>query len=241
MSEEYNTVELEKKQKKGVRVITAREYYLLRNTAVEMLYDRSEQDVGRYGFERGCLDIYRMIPYEVVESIYDDYVKDGAISTLNFQYSVPSTFNDLKTKAIFLFAERYDEVRSIISSIRDKVPKTTHIFILLTTGTRPEVSKLTVSSSSEGQVEVFWYKQLLFNITKHILVPKHELLTESVKNDLIKNYYLETITQLPTILSTDPVAKWYGMLEGDVCRITRENPNVGTTHIYRYVTVPASD
>lgn len=237
MSEEHTVARLEKKQKKGVRVITAREYYLLRNTVVEMLYDRSEQDVGRYGFERGCLDIYRMIPYEVVESIYDDYVKDGAISTLNFQYSVPSTFNEVKTKAIFLFADRSDEVRTIINSLRGKVPTTTHVFILLTTGTRP--SQMTVPSSAEGQFEVFWYKQLLFNITKHILVPKHELLAESVKNNLIKQYYLETITQLPTILSTDPVAKWYGMQEGDVCRITRENPNVGTTHIYRYVTVPA--
>ena len=244
MSEDTTPLSLGKKQKKGVRVITAREYYLLRNMVVEMLYDRSEQDVGRYGFERGCLDIYRMIPYDVVESIYDDYAKDGSISTLNFQYSVSSPITNedaspLITKAVILFADRADEVRTLVSSLYGKVPPTTHIFIFLTTGHRPEPSKLSVPSFAESQFEVFWYKQMLFNITKHVLVPKHELLSETVKDTLLQTYYLESITQLPTILSTDPVAKWYGMLEGDICRITRENPNVGTTHIYRYVTVPA--
>jgi len=184
--------------------------------------------------------VYRMIPYEVVESIHEDYVRDGSIASLNFQYSASGFQNNrLKTKVLCLFARNTNELQTIQASLRGKIPSTTHVFIIVATSNRPDnATTLTVSTEDEADFEVFWYKQLLFNISKHTLVPRHELLADDVKESILKTYYLETITQLPTILTTDPVAKWYGMRDGDICRITRENPNVGTTHVYRYVTTP---
>jgi DNA-directed RNA polymerase I, II, and III subunit RPABC1 len=66
-------------------------------------------------------------------------------------------------------------------------------------------------------------------------VPKHELLLPLIKNELKELFFLNRIDQLPTLLDRDPVAKWYGMRSGDICRITRENPNIGTSIMYRLV------
>lgn len=48
------------------------------------------------------------------------------------------------------------------------------------------------------------------------LVPKHELLSEDEKVELLKRYKLKA-QQLPRMKVTDPVAKYYGLFRGQVC------------------------
>ena len=57
----------------------------------------------------------------------------------------------------------------------------------------------------------------------------------TIKSELKEIYFLNKMEQLPTLLERDPLAKWYGMKPGDICRITRENPNIGTSITYRLV------
>ncbi|KAK2366733.1 DNA-directed RNA polymerases II and IV subunit 5A [Trifolium repens] len=70
------------------------------------------------------------------------------------------------------------------------------------------------------RIEIFMEDELLVNITKHELVPKHQVLTDAEKKDLLKTYTCQQ-TQLPKMLITDPVAKYYGLERGQVVRITR--------------------
>ncbi len=82
--------------------------------------------------------------------------------------------------------------------------------------------------------EVFYYNELIINRVYHRLVPKHILITESEKRELISTYDIKD-TQLPRMLTTDFVARYYGAKVGDVFRIERPSPSAGTTIAYRIV------
>lgn len=83
-------------------------------------------------------------------------------------------------------------------------------------------------------IQIFDIKELQFNITKHMLVPKHELVSdqEEVKN-ILQNYCLKSKFQLPLILKTDPVSRYLGLKNGDIVKIIRASPTAGEYIIFR--------
>lgn len=72
------------------------------------------------------------------------------------------------------------------------------------------------------------------DITRHTLVPKHELLSEKEKEELLKKYGV-TLKQLPRILLSDPAIRHLNAKVGDVIKITRKSPTAGTSIYYRVV------
>jgi len=74
----------------------------------------------------------------------------------------------------------------------------------------------------------------VFDIFEHALVPRHEILTEKEKNQLITQYKVHPY-QLPQIISTDPSVKAIGAKPGDILRIIRKSSTAGEHIAYRYV------
>ncbi len=83
--------------------------------------------------------------------------------------------------------------------------------------------------------EYFTINELKFNISKHILVPKHEILTNKEEiEDIIKEYKIKNKTQFPIISKEDPMSKYLNAKTGDLIKIIRNSPTSGIYNVYRY-------
>ena len=82
--------------------------------------------------------------------------------------------------------------------------------------------------------EVFSINELLANKVDHILVPKHILLSEEESNEVISAYNARK-KDMPKILKTDPIARYYNMPVGRVCKIIRNSETSGECPFYRLV------
>ncbi|XP_057981412.1 DNA-directed RNA polymerases II and IV subunit 5A-like isoform X1 [Malania oleifera] len=87
--------------------------------------------------------------------------------------------------------------------------------------------------SRRFRMEVFEDAEVVVNITEHVLVPRHEVLTDELKKKLLAEYSVEE-TKLPRILVSDPVAKYYGLRHGQIVKIYRESETAGEYITYRY-------
>jgi DNA-directed RNA polymerase subunit H len=72
------------------------------------------------------------------------------------------------------------------------------------------------------------------DVLGHELVPKHEILSEEEKKEVLERYKIRPF-QLPKLLSSDPAARAIGAKPGDVVKITRESHTAGKAIAYRYV------
>lgn len=83
-------------------------------------------------------------------------------------------------------------------------------------------------------VEFFEQKKMTFNITKHVFVPKHVIMTPEEETQVIEKYDTPK-SKFPKISVSDPVAKYYGMKPEQMCKIIRNDPEVGLSISYRIV------
>lgn len=84
--------------------------------------------------------------------------------------------------------------------------------------------------------QIFNLNTLQYNISKHELVPKHELIKDQKEiQNIMEQYQLRSVNQFPYILRTDPMAKYLNAKVGNLMKVTRISPSCGTNIVYRYV------
>ena len=113
--------------------------------------------------------------------------------------------------------KQYDDHLHVIFVTRDKLNQTL----------QKEIAKL-------DNCESFILKSLVFNITKHNLIPQMRLMNKDEIQVLLNEFKIEK-HMLPKILETDPISRYYAAKIGDIFKIVRTSVSTGTSVSYRYV------
>lgn len=147
-----------------------------------------------------CYEMFECRGYEIVSS------------TLN---SISATFENKNIYLVLL-----DDVKLNIDIIRQYYGhciknNIQHLILVyddvMTSSVKKVLQKVNIT------IETFRRKELIYNITKHTLVPKHERVDKS--NITCLNNY-------PTILKSDPVVRFYNFQYGDVIKIHRSDNSI---------------
>ena len=72
------------------------------------------------------------------------------------------------------------------------------------------------------------------DISKHKMVPKHTILKDKEKEELLRNYKI-TLNHLPRMITADPMVKKLDAKVGDVIKIERGSITAGKSVYYRVV------
>lgn len=127
---------------------------------------------------------------------------------------------------------KQQDIKKLVESYMQNVPHTLLVFKEPLTS---QNAKPLIEAAGKGlRIEIFELKELLFNVSRHELVPKHEKVNdEAIVKEILAAAKIKSKTQLPIILKTDPMARYLGLRTGDVVRITRPSPTSGIYVHYR--------
>ena len=103
--------------------------------------------------------------------------------------------------------------------------------IIIASGRYTQTAK---TNATKRHIELIPRTFPAFNIFDHVLVPKHEIMTQEEKQKLLDEYRVKPY-QLPRIKASDPAAKVIGARPGDIVRIIRNSQTAGKYTAYRYV------
>ena len=161
----------------------------------------------------------------IIDYIDKDYVERES-------YCIKGTKNNIEhinnSNTILCFINEDDKLN--IQGIKDRISimnkegSTKCIIVYRSSVTSSAKKSL---ETLEYDFELFGLHELQLNITRHRLVPRHERVLLSEKEELDRNYK----GKIPTILHTDPVSRYYSFERGEYIRITRKDG----TMIYRIV------
>ena len=124
-------------------------------------------------------------------------------------------------------------VKYIASSLEDY--KVNHAIVLYNNSITAFAKNSLETLFKEGnKIEFFLYEELMYNVTKHKLVPQHILLSQSEKKEVLKAYSVSE-KKVPFILRTDPVSRYFGAQSGQLFKIIRDSNVTYKSISYRIV------
>jgi DNA-directed RNA polymerase subunit H (RpoH/RPB5) len=158
-------------------------------------------------------DDYEYTLFLDVDTNYNTTIKDKQIIIKLFDYKI-SSIN--KTSPIGEFITKYNNSYKliIVEDINSKSVK--------------------IISGYSTPCEIFKISELMLCIVEHPLVPNHKVLTKEEAN-IVLNEYCARKRDMPLILTTDPVARFFNMKPDEICRIIRSSILTVETPFYRIV------
>lgn len=214
--------------------------FAIKRTQLEMVRDRGF-DVS---FEAPLLD-YNLNQFVLIYSRMAQEKKIEFRDALTWQYESVDP-ND--KRIIYVYYARRNRGKQLSTDI----VRTFIDYIYQTTLTEKPITdailitEIPLSSSANSEItkftqirtQVFYDDDLKYNPTKHVLVPKHILLTQAEQNAFLQRNNL-TLIQLPAIQNKDVIVRYYNWPDGRIVKIIRDNllsnSLVTTTISYRVI------
>ena len=160
--------------------------------------------------------------------------KDSGIDIVCYEHNKDPN-HMLYIKFILALKIKPSSIKDIYEEINQKISDTKKVDIILILKSKPNNSILKLEKDkSYTNIQIYWCKQLQFNVTKHELVPKHVLLSDNETQNLIKEKNI-TLEEIPFISRTDPVVKYFGAKKHQVFKIIRQSETCGLYETYRIV------
>ena len=202
--------------------------YRNKNTLLEML------DLRGFDTEK-----YKNFSLNEIDVMYKSMDKKLTTESSPLDFDCKKGENNCYIKFVLFTKLRVANTKTLIENMIDEYVKEgdTIIFIVKDKINNIESYESVLSTYLEENkimVQIFWIDTLLTNITKHELVPEMRILNEEEKQDIFNKANISNLTQMPLILKTDPVAKFYGLVRGDLVEIIRPSPTGGVYKNYRY-------
>jgi DNA-directed RNA polymerase I, II, and III subunit RPABC1 len=204
--------------------------YKSRKVIIDMLNDRDIDTTKYNNYSPEEIDILYDAGQKIIKDLnpIDMELKMGSINSLTVKYMLTSKIRVLNIMTVVedMLEDEHSPYKSgdtIIIVICEKLK-------------HPELLETFFDNMYNKHnifCQLFHLNMLMYNVTKHSIVPKHVIINETEKNNLLKKYNLTSDEQLPLILKTDPVAKYLGMKKGQVCRIIRSSETHGIFTSYR--------
>ena len=185
-----------------------------RQTVVEMLQDRN---------------------YSVPDSLLNEQLGDFKTAHSNKRLDIFVTQpHKCYVKFVLLHKIRPNILREYITQLKESHLDGDEGTLILVLRNKPNNTLYKLTGEFKN-IQIFWLRNLIVNITHHRLVPKHEKLTEAEVEQLLSRYKLTSRNQLPMMFRDDPISQYFGYKSGNVCRITRNSVTSGEYITYRCV------
>ena len=202
--------------------------YRNKNTLLEML------DLRGFDTEK-----YKNFSLNEIDVMYKSMDKKLTTESSPLDFDCKKGENNCYIKFVLFTKLRVANIKTLIENMIDEYIKEgdTIIFVVKDKINNIDSYESVLSTYLEENkimVQIFWIDTLLTNITKHELVPAMRILNEEEKQDIFNKANISNFTQMPLILKTDPVAKFYGLVRGDLVEIIRPSPTGGVYKNYRY-------
>ena len=124
------------------------------------------------------------------------------------------------TVTVYFFNEKVgiNEMKDLFKTLQEDEEGVSHLILItkhkLTSYAKKEMKLL----GKNMEKEIFYFDELIFNITQHVLVPQHELLTEEEH----KLFLAKFGKKVPHIKITDKLCRYYNGKIDQVFRIYRK-------------------
>lgn len=170
---------------------------------------------------RGVIDMENIKPSveKFIESGHNDDIykvalnKDGKFIYIKYIDQKITNINKSSNIGVFLQSHAHEQKIILVKAINNKIQQ-----LIL---------------SDYQNTEIFTTDKFTEDIAQNKMVDKHELLSEEDGEEIIKLYGSKK--QMPKILSCDPMARYYNMPKGRICKIYRSSEASGVAPYYRVV------
>lgn len=171
--------------------------------------------------------------YDIDQETFDKLSKNDITILTELREDFENDYYKPREEQIMVFFPQEDKLRvTSLRNIKDimKEKNIKRALVVTKNGITPAAQKELVGKFKK--IEIFKETDFLTDITKHVLVPKHKIITKKEREEILKKY---SLNELPKILESDPQIRRIGGQKEDIIYIERLSETAGLSDYWRLV------